>query len=149
MHRNPKTLTTFFSSGTKRLLIFLTFSFSTRGERDTIFTMLTVPTLSFSQLPQLNCSAQSSISTNWPNKRAVHPVALSWTALAQSQISTAFSKITKIPSPSFPGMMSFTPQSHFLSGASIMTFVIVTPSAREREHLHWEPNSSKPNQTEW
>ena len=30
-----------------------------------------------------------------------------------------------------------------------MTFVIVTSSAREREHLHQEPNSSKPNQTEW
>ena len=35
--RNTKTLTTFFSSGTKRLLLFLTYSFSTRGERDTIF----------------------------------------------------------------------------------------------------------------
>ena len=30
---------------------FLTFSFSTRGERDSIFTMLTVPTSSFSQPP--------------------------------------------------------------------------------------------------
>ena len=40
----PETLTTFFSSGTKNLSSFFTFSFSTRGERDTIFTMLTVPT---------------------------------------------------------------------------------------------------------
>ena len=49
MHRNPETLTAFFSSGTKRLLTFLTFTFSTRGERNKIFTMLTVPTSSFSQ----------------------------------------------------------------------------------------------------
>ena len=42
MHRNPETLTTFFSSGTK-LLPSLSLGFSTRGERDTIFTMLTVP----------------------------------------------------------------------------------------------------------
>ena len=30
-----------------------------------------------------------------------------------------------------------------------MTFVIVTSFSREREHLHQEPNNSKPNQTEW
>ena len=60
------------------LLIFLTFSFSIRGERDTIFTMLTVPTSSFSQLP-------------------------SWTALAQVQISTHFffSKSPKFPTHRF------------------------------------------------
>ena len=44
MQGNLETLTTFFSSGMKRLLTFLTFSLSTRGERDTIFTVLTVPT---------------------------------------------------------------------------------------------------------
>ena len=44
---------------------------------------------------------------------------------------------------------------HFLSGVFIMTFVIVIYSAHERElysmcvHLHLEPNSSKPDQTEW
>ena len=53
----------------------------------------------------------------------------------ESQL-TAFSKITKILSPSLPGMTSFTPQSYFLSGIFIMTFGIVTSSAREREHLH-------------
>ena len=42
MHRNPETLTTFFSSGTKLLLPSLSLGFSTRGERDTIFTMLTI-----------------------------------------------------------------------------------------------------------
>ena len=38
--------------------------------------------------PQLNWPAKSPISANWPNKRAAHPVALSWTALAQVQILT-------------------------------------------------------------
>ena len=45
-----------------------------------------------------------------------------------------FSKITKIPNPSLPGMTSFTPQSNFVSGVFIMTFVIVTSSVRAREH---------------
>ena len=56
----------------------LEFRFSTRGERDTIFTMLTVSKSFFSQLP-------------------------SWTALAQVQISTNcfFQKLPKIPAPRF------------------------------------------------
>ena len=43
----------------------------------------------------------------------------------------------------------------FPIGVFIMTFVIVISSAHERElysmcvHMHWEPNSSKSNQTEW
>ena len=44
-----------------------------------------------------------------------------------------FFKITKNPSPSLPGMTSFTSQSHFPSGVFIMTSVIVTSSAHERE----------------
>ena len=154
MHRNPKTLTTFFSSGTKRLLTFLTFSFSTRGERDTIFTMLTVPT-SPTVTPQLNCPAQSPISTNWPNKHAGLPSPRFKSQLAsfgvKSQL-TAFFKNHQIPRPSLPGMTSFTPQSYFPSQVFIMISVIVISSAHERElfscvHQH-VPNSSKPNQTE-
>ena len=37
MHRNPETLTTFFSSGTKRLLTFLIFIFLTWGERHSFY----------------------------------------------------------------------------------------------------------------
>ena len=45
MHRNPETLTIFFSSGTKRLLTFFgLLGFDTKRERHTMFTMLTVPT---------------------------------------------------------------------------------------------------------
>ena len=58
----------------------------------------------------------------------------SWTARprVKSQL-TAFSKITKNLSPLLPGMASFTPQSYFLSGVFIMTFVIDISSARECE----------------
>ena len=114
-------------SGTKRLLtFFLLLVFSTRGERDTIFTMLTVPsdptTRGASRRPQTRLASPRSESQ-----------------LASSSIRsqlTAFLKITKIPSPSLPGMTSTTPQVHFLSGVFIMTSVIVTSSTREREHLH-------------
>ena len=53
--------------------------------------------------PQLNWPAQSSISTNWPNKRAAHPVVPSWTALAKVQISTNcfFQKSQKFPDHRF------------------------------------------------
>ena len=84
-------------------------SFDTRRERHTIFTRLTVPT---------------SPTVNSP----------SWTGPAQSQMSTnVFFEITKNLGPSFPGITSFTPQSHFLTGGFIMTFVIVISSAHERE----------------
>ena len=38
--------------------------------------------------PSWTALTQVQISTNWPNKRAAHPVAPSWTAHAQIQIST-------------------------------------------------------------
>ena len=69
MRRNPETLTTFFSSGTKLLLPSLSLGFSTRGERDIIFTMLTVP----------------SDTTTRRASRRPH-----WTGLAQVQKSTRF-----------------------------------------------------------
>ena len=59
MQRNPETLTTPRSSGTKHLYLLLDFSFSTQGERDTIFTMLTVPTL-LTANPQLDCPGPES-----------------------------------------------------------------------------------------
>ena len=106
----------------------LDFSFSTQKERDKFFTMLTVPT---------------SSTVNPPSGLARPRV--------KSQL-TAFFKNHQILSPSLPGMTSFTPQSHFLSGGFIMIFVTVISSAREHElysmcvHLHKSPNSSKPNQ---
>ena len=89
MHRNPETLTSFFSSSTKHLLTFLTFSFLTRGERG----------------HYADCSI-------WPNKCAVHPIGPTGlasprlkkqTSLAQRQISTNcfFKKSTKFPASHF------------------------------------------------
>ena len=78
-------------------------------ERETIFIMLNVPTS-----PTLDPT--------------------SWTGPAQSQISTnSFFKNHQILSPLLLGMTSFTPQSYFLSGVFIMTFVIVITSACESE----------------
>ena len=88
---------------------FITFSLSIRGERHTIFTMLTVPTS-----PTVNSSG----------------------GLARPRFKSQqmpFSKVTKNPHSSLPGMTSFTPKSHFLYGVFIMTFVIVISSAHERE----------------
>ena len=144
MHWNPETLMTFFSSSMTRLLIFfLTFSFSTRGERDTIFTMLTVPTSPFSQLPSWTLGPESESQLTDPTNTCTSCIPQTGLALPSFKFQlasprdksqqTAFSKITKIPSPSLPDMTSFTPQSHFLSGVFIITFVIVTSSVCECE----------------
>ena len=126
MHRNPETLTTLFSSGTKLLLTSWLLGFQ-HEERET----------------HNFYYADRSI---WLNKRVTHPIAPNWTRLVQLQKSTRlarrqistncfFSK-SRIPSPSLPGMTLFTPQSHFLFGVFIITSVIVTSSSRECEHLH-------------
>ena len=87
---------------------FFNFSLSTRGERDTIFTMLTVPT-SPTVNPQQNCPGPES-NLNYcffqksPNSQPL--------ASEQDVIHT-------------PVL--------FLSGVFIMTFVIVISSAHERE----------------
>ena len=99
-----ETLTDLHYSGTKRLFTSWLLVFR-HEERETMMTVPTSPTV------------------NSP----------SWSGPAQSQISTnVFFEITKNLSHSLPGMTSFTPQSHFLSGVSIMTFVIAISSAHER-----------------
>ena len=122
----PKHLTTLGSSGTKLLLPSWLLSFSTRVERDSISTMLTVP--------------------SDPTTRG-HPVVNNWTGLAQVQKPTSFvqvqistnsffSKITQNPQLIASGHNVIHIPSHiFLSGVFIMTSVIVTSSPREREHL--------------
>ena len=126
MHRNPETLTTVLVQ-VRNVYYFLTFRFSTRGERErerhTIFTMLTVP----SDPTNARCIPYAPLglaSLRLKNQRA--------SPRNKSQLTTLKKKITKIPSPSLPGMTSFTPQSYFLSGVFIMTFVILftNPSAR-------------------
>ena len=104
MHWNPETPTTFFSSGTKRLLtFFLTFSFSTRGERNrhTIFTMLTVPTLSFSQLPSwtLGPEPESQLADPTDARASRSPQTGLASPRDKSQLTAFFQKSPKFPAP--------------------------------------------------
>ena len=100
MHRNPETLTTLFSSGTKLLLPSWLLGFQHLGERErhTIFSsMLTVP---------------SDPTTRGASRRP------NWTGLAglknqpasssfKSQLTFIFQKSLQILRPSLLGMMSF------------------------------------------
>ena len=91
LHRNPETLTTLFSSGRKLLLPSWLLGFSTQGERDSIFTMLNVPTFYIvlqSTLTEL--SAQSQNLNSLTQQTRVHPVDHNSTGLAQIRISIRF-----------------------------------------------------------
>ena len=122
MHRNPETLTAFFSSGMKLLLPSLVFSFSTQGERerDTIFTMPTVPSdptthgasqrphfTGLAQVQKSTCFVQRQISTHWPSKCVCTPQSQLDLPSFGSQLTSSrfksqlcfFSKITQNPQP--------------------------------------------------
>ena len=126
IHRNPETLTTLGSSGTNFLLTSWLLGFSTRGERDTISTMLTVP--------------------SDPTTRG-HPIVHNWTGLTEVQKPTRFVQLQistncfflknhpKSSAHRFWAWRHSHPQSYFLSGVFIMTYVSVTSSPRKREHL--------------
>ena len=91
-------------------ITFLTFRFSTRGERETQFLLCWL-------------FVQRQLSTHWPNQRALTPQQITGLAsprfesqLASSHLKsqlTAFFKIPKNPSPSLPGMTSFTSSVSF------------------------------------
>ena len=134
MHRNPETLTTLGSSGTKLLLSSWLLGFR-HEEREIQFLLcwlfhLTQQRAAHHIDPNWTGLVQLQISTRLAQLRIS-------TSLPQVQISTNcfFSKITKIPSTSLPGITSFASLSHFLSRVFIMTSVIVTSSARGRKHL--------------
>ena len=142
MHRNPETpetLTTLGSSGTKLLLPSWLLGFSTRRERDTISTMLTVP--------------------SDPTTR-VHPVVHNKTGLAQVQKSASnlnslpfFQKSRKILSPSLPCMTSFTSPVLFplwgfyydICDCYILPARAWTPALNVCPYPWTKSNSSKPN----
>ena len=101
MHRNPPKHWRLSWFRYETFITFLTFRLSTRGERDTIFTMLTVlsePTArGASRRPRLalpRLASPGSEDQLAPSK-------------FKSQL-TAFFKIPKNPCPSLPGIMSFT-----------------------------------------
>ena len=140
----PKHLTTFFSSGTKRLLTSWVQSFDTRREKYNFY------------------YADRSI---WPNKRAAHPVGPNWTGHAQAQKSTSlpqvqistrlaqrqilttlvqrhistncfFQKSPEFSAHRFRAWRHSHPSLISYLGVFIMIFVIIRSSAREREHQH-------------
>ena len=98
-HRNLKNIRNTDDSRYETFITFLTFRFSTRGEGDTIITMLTVPS------NPTTCGA--SRRPNWTDVAQVQKS----TRFVQLQISTHcffFQKSPKTLSPSLPGMTSFT-----------------------------------------
>ena len=88
MHRNPKTLTTFFSSGTKLLLPSWLLGFQ-HEERNTIFTMLTVPSG-----PTTHGAPRRPTGLGSP--RLKNQLA---SPRSESQLTVFFSKITQNPQP--------------------------------------------------
>ena len=119
-------------------ITFLTFRFSTRGERDTIFTMLTVRPAS-----ALNSLIQQTRARATANNRTGLAELRKSTRPVYVQVSTNcfFSKSPRIPPHCFRAWRHSHPLSYFLSGVFIMTSVIVTSSVRKREHLPlmWAP----------
>ena len=85
--------------------------------------------------------------------RAQSPLSVAGSQFGILSPTDSFSKYLN-SQPSLPGMTSFILQSISYLGF-IMTFVIAISPAHERRlypmsvHLNQEPNSSKPNQTEW
>ena len=144
MPRNPETLTTFFSSGTKLLLPSLSLSFQhEERETHTIFTMLTVrsdPTM-----------RGASRRPNWTGLAKVQKS----TRFVQPQISTNsfFQKSPKIHSPSLPGMTSFTSPVPFpiqgfyydICDCLILPVCAWTSALNVCPYPCTNPNSSKPN----
>ena len=110
--------------------------------------------------PQLNSQPRIRISTHWPNKRAAHPVDPQ-TGLAlpsfKSQLASprdksqliAFSKITKILSPSLPGMTSFPPPVTFLMWGFYYDICDCHILCARAWTVLNVCTFTKPNQTEW
>ena len=119
-------------------------------ERDTIFTILTVPTSSFSQLPSwtarpnLNSLTQQMRGTshrpNWthpgPNLNLLHP--------ASDLNKLLFFKITKNPSPSLPVWCHSHPSPIFHLGFLLWHLWLSHPP-RTSVCTCTKLNSSKPN----
>ena len=135
MHRNPKKHSKYWRLSWFRyetFITFLTFKFSTRGERDTIFTMLTVP--------------------SDPTTRGAPPRP-NWTRLGSNLISLLFFKIPKNPSPWLPGMVWFTSPVPFsirsyyydIWDCHILPARSWTPALNVCPYSCIKPKSSKPN----
>ena len=145
MHRNPETLTTLGSSGTKLLLPSWLLRFSRRVERDTISTMLTVPSDPTTR--------GASRRPNWPGHAQVRKS----TRLVEVQFLTHclffFHKSPKILSASLPDMTSFTSPIPFpilgfyydICDCHILPVQEWTPVLNVCPNPCTKPNSCNPN----
>ena len=147
MHRNPKNTRKTDDSRLfwyETFITFLTFWFSTQGERDTIFTMLTVPSDSTTH--------GTSRRLNWPGLAQIRKS----TCFVQPQNSTNcffFQKSPKILSPSLPGMTSFTSPVPFtirgfyyhICDCHILPARAWTPALNVCPYPCTKPNNPKPN----
>ena len=124
MHKNPKTLTTFFSSGTKLLLPSWLLGF--HEEREIQFLLCWLFHLT-QQRTGISCSITRLASSRSKSQLA--------SSSLKFQLTAFFQKSPKILSPSLLGMMSITSPVHILSMVFIMISMIVTSALREREHL--------------
>ena len=120
-------------SGTKLLLPTLSLGFQHK-ERETQFFYADCSSIVSSQFTDpTNVRVHTPQSTNWTGLAQVRKI----NSLRQSPNlnSLLLFKITKNPSPSLPGMTSFTSPIHFLPGVFIVTSMIVTSSPHTHEHL--------------
>ena len=149
MHRNPETLTTLGSSGTRHLLPSWLLGFQ-REERDTQLLLcwlfhLTPPRAAHLVDPTGLASprskkstrfAQVQILTHLPNKRARTQQSQLDSSRFKSQLTAFFFKNhPKSTAHRFRVWRHSHPQSSFLSGVFIIISVLVTSSPRECEHL--------------
>ena len=97
-------------------ITFSTFRFSTRGERDTIFTMLTVrPALALNSLTQQTSAHPAAKQLDWPrpdsNPNSLHPVSnlnslIFFQNTQESLLVASGHDVIHIPSPiSYPGFL--------------------------------------------
>ena len=147
MHRNAETHSKHWRLSLFRyetFITFLTFRFSTRGERVTIFTMLTVPS------DPTTCGA--SHRPNWAGPAQVQKNQLA-SSRFKSQLTASFQKSPKNLSPLLPGMTSFTSPVPFsiqgfyydICDCHILPARAWTPALNVCPYPCTKPDSSKPN----
>ena len=147
MQRNPKTLTTLHSSGTKRFLTSWGSSFDTRRERHNFY-YADCSYIAHSQPPaRLTRPRVKSQLTDLTN---AHLVAPGWTARPRGKISTNWPQPiasghdvihTPIPFPIW-GFYYDICDCHIICPRTWTVFDVCTC-------ICTKPNSSKSNQTEW
>ena len=135
MHRNPKNTKHWRLSWYryKTFITFFKFRFLTRGERDAIFLCWLFFHRQLST-HWLNQCMRTSQSTNCPGLTQVQKI--NSLRLSPNLNSLLLFKITKNPSPSLPGMTSFTSPSHISYLGFLLWHLWLSHPPGAREHLY-------------